>query len=70
VPATLKEAADLGKVGRLECFSRYPDGPVITFPLSNDNMIEIRLRKPVSEKDFKRIQQLVELSKDSRVEAT
>jgi len=42
-------------------------GPTITFPLPNDNAIEIRLKKPVSEKDFNRIQQLVELSKDSLV---
>ena len=42
-------------------------GPTIMFPLPNDNTIEIRLKKPVSEKDFKQIQALIALSKDSLV---
>lgn len=44
-----------------------PEGPRIEFPLPNDNAIEIRLKKPVSKKDFERIKKLVELSEDSLV---
>ena len=44
-----------------------PEGPRIQFPLPNDNAIEIRLKKPVSKKDFDRIIKLVELSEDSLV---
>jgi hypothetical protein len=43
-------------------------GPSITFPLPNDNRIEIRLAKRVSKKDFERIKKLVDLSEDSLVE--
>jgi hypothetical protein len=46
-----------------------PEGPRIEFPLPNDNAIEIRLKKPVSQKDFERIKKLVELSEDSLVSA-
>ena len=42
-------------------------GPSITFPLPNNNSIEIRLSKPVSKKDFERIKKLVDLSEDSLV---
>ena len=44
-----------------------PTGPRIEFPLPDDNSIEIRLRKPVSKKDFDRIKKLVELSEESLV---
>jgi hypothetical protein len=42
-------------------------GPRIEFPLPNENAIEIRLKKPVSKKDFDRIIKLVQLSEDSLV---
>jgi hypothetical protein len=45
-----------------------PEGPSIRFLLPNDNAIEIRLKKPVSKKDFDRIIKLVQLSEDSLVE--
>jgi hypothetical protein len=44
------------------------DGPRIEFPLPYENSIEIRLKKPVSKKDFARIMKLVELSEESLVE--
>jgi len=44
-----------------------PTGPRIEFPLPDGNSIEIRLKKPVSKKDFERIKMLVELSEDSLV---
>jgi hypothetical protein len=43
------------------------EGPRIEFPLPGGNSIEIRLKKPVSKKDFERIKRLVELSEDSLV---
>jgi hypothetical protein len=46
-----------------------PSGPMIEFPLPGGNSIEIRLKKPVSKKDFERIKQLVDLSEDSLVES-
>jgi hypothetical protein len=42
-------------------------GPRIEFPLPDGNSIEIRLKKPVSKKDFDRIIKLVQLSEDSLV---
>ncbi len=44
-------------------------GPTIEFPMPGGNSIEIRLKKPVSKKDFERIKQLVDLSEDSLVQA-
>jgi hypothetical protein len=48
-------------------FQPESTGPRIEFPLPDGNAIEIRLRKPVSKKDFERIKMLVELSEDSLV---
>jgi hypothetical protein len=45
-----------------------PGAPYISFPLSDDNSIEIRLRRKVSPEDFERIKTLVDLSKSSLVE--
>jgi hypothetical protein len=42
-------------------------GPRIEFPLPDDNVIEIQLRKPVSKRTFERIKQLLDLSEDSLV---
>lgn len=43
-------------------------GPVVRFPLDGgSNEVEIRLKKPVSKKDFDRITQLLALSEDSLV---
>ncbi|PQO38691.1 hypothetical protein C5Y96_02070 [Blastopirellula marina] len=43
-------------------------GPVVRFPLAGGtNEVEIRLKKPVSKKDFDRITQLLALSEDSLV---
>ena len=44
------------------------NGPCILFPLSGGNVLEIRLRKKVSPKDFARIQQLIDLSENSLVD--
>jgi hypothetical protein len=44
-------------------------GPSISFPLPNDNTIEIRLAKAISKKDFQKIIKLIELSEDSLVAA-
>lgn len=46
-----------------------PTGPTTEFPLPGGNSIEIRLKKPISKKDFGRIKQLIELSEDSLVES-
>jgi hypothetical protein len=43
-------------------------GPQIVFPLSDGNVVEIRLKKRVSPKDFERIRQLLDLSEGSLVE--
>lgn len=48
---------------------RAPDEPFISFPLSDDNSIEIRLKRRVSRKDFDRLKKLIELSEDSLVQA-
>lgn len=44
------------------------NGPCIVFPLAGGNVVEIRLRKKVSPKDFERIRQLVDLSEHSLVD--
>lgn len=47
---------------------REPDGlPPITFPLPNGNSLELRIKKPVTKKDWDRIVKLVELSEGSFV---
>jgi hypothetical protein len=43
-------------------------GPQIVFPLSDGNVVEIRLKKKVSPRDFERIRQLIELSEGSLVD--
>lgn len=48
--------------------SQPAGGPYIVFPLSDGNVLEIRLRKRVSPKDFERIRQLVDLSEGSLVD--
>src|SRR5688572_22461577 len=48
-------------------FAPILKGPSISFPLPNDNTIEIRLAKPVSKKDFEKIKKLIDLSEDSFV---
>ena len=47
--------------------STEEQGPVINFPLSSENAIEIRLKAPISNEEFDRILKLIELSKDSLV---
>jgi len=47
---------------------KQPDGPVITFPLSGGNVVELRLASRVSRKDFERLKKLIDLSEDSLVE--
>ncbi len=44
-------------------------GPSIIFPLSSDNLIEIHLKSKITEADFNRLKDLIDLSKDSLVEA-
>lgn len=44
------------------------NGPCIVFPLAGGNVVEIRLRRKVSPKDFERIRQLVDLSEHSLVD--
>lgn len=48
-------------------FAPILKGPSISFPLPNENTIEIRLAKPVSKKDFEKIKKLLDLSEDSLV---
>lgn len=43
------------------------DGPEVRFPLEGGNEVVIRLKKPVSKKDFDRIGKLLELAEDSLV---
>lgn len=50
------------------CEKPRQDGPFISFPLSNDNLMELRLAARVSKKDFERLKKLIELSEDSLVE--
>ena len=45
-------------------------GPEISFPLTGDNRVEIRLEKRISAKDFARLKQLLELSEESLVDDT
>lgn len=48
---------------------KKPDGPFISFPLTNDNNVELRLTSRVSKKDFERLKKLIDLSEDSLVES-
>lgn len=43
------------------------DGPYISFPLSDDNVVELTLTSRVSRKDFERLKKLIDLSEDSLV---
>lgn len=43
-------------------------GPFISFPLTADNVVELRLTSRVSKKDFERLKRLIDLSEDSLVE--
>jgi hypothetical protein len=45
-----------------------PGGAYISFPLAGGNVLEIRLKKRVSRKDFERIKTLVDLSEASLIE--
>lgn len=44
------------------------EGDYISFPLAGGNVLEIRLKKRASPKDFERIKAIVELSESSLVE--
>lgn len=44
-----------------------PSGPSIRFPLSDDNIFELRLDAKISKEDFKRLKQLIDLSEASLV---
>jgi hypothetical protein len=43
-------------------------GPFISFPLTADNVVELRLSSRVSKKDFDRLKKLIDLSEDSLVQ--
>lgn len=49
-------------------FKPQRKSPFISFPLGADNVMELRLTKPVSKKDFERLKKLIDLSEDSLVE--
>ncbi len=44
-----------------------PAGPMISFPLAKDNVMELRLNARITKKDFERLKSLIDLSEDSLV---
>ena len=44
-----------------------PSGPMISFPLAKDNVMELRLSARITKKDFERLKSLIDLSEDSLV---
>ncbi|MEQ8789508.1 MAG: hypothetical protein RIC55_24655 [Pirellulaceae bacterium] len=65
---TIERGAQMAARNQAPTTTHDPSGPCIVFPLSGGNVVEIRLRRKVSPKDFERIRQLVDLSEHSLVD--